>query len=327
MPVDLSRTLVIGVTSSALFDMTEPNRVFEEQGLDAYTEYQLKHANDPLPAGTGLPLVKAVLRLNEEASGNPNSTRRTDVVVASKNDPSTSERLYHSIEHHGLDGIQRSFLVGGQPVAPYLGAFSVDLFLSTSHSDVESALDVGIPAAVVYAAPENPTEEIDQIRIAFDGDAVLFSDESEAIYKKYGLGRFIEHETSKANVPLPEGPFFKLLKVLSFLQNDPAYLERPPVRIALVTARSMPSHKRVIKTLKLWGVRVDEAFFMGGVPKTKVLSAFKPHIFFDDQDDHCQPASVEVPTARVPNNLTDPQRQLFAERPEEVGALARRAPR
>lgn len=311
MPVDLSKTLVIGVTSSALFDMTEANRVFEEKGLGAYTHYQLDNASNPLQAGTGLPLVRAVLRLNQAAASSPNATRHTDVVVASKNDPATSERLYNSIKYHGLDGIQRSFLVGGSNIASYLEAFSVDLFLSTSLDDVESALRVGIPAATVYAAPQSPTEEIDQIRIAFDGDAVLFSDESEAIYQKYGLDEFIEHETTKVDTPLPEGPFFKLLKVLSFLQNDTSFRENPPVRIALVTARSMPTHERVIKTLKLWNVRVDEAFFMGGVSKTKVLSAFRPHIFFDDQDVHCQPASLEVPTARVPTVEHNKKLPLF----------------
>lgn len=319
MPVDLSRTLVIGITSSALFDMTGADAVFREEGLEAYTDYQLKNADVPLPPGTGFPLIRAVLRLNQDADGNPNATRRAEIVVASKNSPATSERLYNSIKHHRLVDIQRSFLVGGAPIAPYLGAFSVDLFLSTSLADVESALAADIPAASVYAVPENLNEEIDQIRIAFDGDAVLFSDESEAIYQKYGLQRFVEYETANVDVPLPEGPFFKLLKVLSFLQADEQFKDRPPVRIALVTARSMPTHERVIKTLKLWNVRIDEAFFMGGVAKTKVLSVFRPHIFFDDQEAHCVPASREVPTGRVPTTTTK-QNSLFT---KEKASVAR----
>lgn len=194
LPVDLSRTLVIGITSSALFDMAEADAVFRDKGLEAYTDFQLAHANEPLPAGTGFPLIRAVLRLNQDAQGNSNATRRAEVVVASKNNPATSERLYNSIKHHGLHDIQRSFLVGGAPIAPYLDAFCVDLFLSTSLEDVEAALSAGIPAASVYAVPASLNEEIGQIRIAFDGDAVLFSDESEAIYQKYGLDRFVEHD-------------------------------------------------------------------------------------------------------------------------------------
>lgn len=328
MPVDLSRTLVIGITSSALFDMTESDRVFRNEGLAAYTDFQIKNADDPLPPGTGFPLVKAVLRLNEATKRNPKATRRAEIVVASKNNPATSERLYNSIKHHGLHDIQRSFLSGGAPIAPYLEAFSVDLFLSTSIADVESALQAQIPAALVYAVPDNLTEDIEQIRIAFDGDAVLFSDESEAIYQKYGLNRFVEHETIKADVPLPEGPFFKLLKVLSFLQADPVYENNPPVRIALVTARSMPTHERVIKTLNLWNVRVDEAFFMGGVAKTQVLRVFRPHIYFDDQDAHCTPAASVVPTGRVPYGVTTVQvtaapmpHSLGETRPDQLGTL------
>lgn len=279
MPVDLSRTLVIGITSSALFDMTEADRIFQEQGLEAYTTHQLENAEAPLAPGTGMPLIRAVLKLNQGAAGNPGATRRAEVVVASKNSPATSERLYNSITHHGLKDIQRSFLSGGAPIAPYLEAFSVDLFLSTSMNDVENALEAGIPAALVYAVPENLEDDIAQIRIAFDGDAVLFSGESEAIFQQHGLDRFVEHETTNANVPLPKGPFYKLLKVLSFLQTDSTFGTVPPVRVALVTARSMPTHERVIKTLKRWNVRVDEAFFMGGF-QNKSLEGVPPSYLF-----------------------------------------------
>lgn len=306
MPVDLSKTLVIGISSSALFDMSDADRVFRENGLQAYTKYQIENSEKPLAPGTGFSLVKAVLRLNRDAEGNLNATRRAEIVVASKNSPATSMRLYNSIKHHGLDDIHRSFLSGGAPIAPYLDAFSVDLFLSTSLDDVEAALKAEIPAAQVYAAPDRPDEEIDQIRVAFDGDAVLFSDESETIYQTHGLKRFVEHEEERADTPLPEGPFFKLLKVLSFLQADPQFASRPPVRIALVTARSMPTHERVIKTLNLWNVRVDEAFFMGGVAKTPILQKFKPHIYFDDQESHCAPASSYVPVGRVPYCVVNP---------------------
>lgn len=300
MPVDLHDTLVVGITSSALFDMSAADEIYRQQGLIAYTDYQLKHAEEPLKPGTGFALVKALLRLNATKDRKVETVRRAEVVVASKNSPATCERLYHSIKHYGLDDIQRSFLTGGRPIAPYLHAFSVDLFLSSSIEDVEAAMSSDIPAAVVYAAPQNVTEDISEIRIAFDGDAVLFSDESEAIFQKHGLEKFVRNERTKANIPLPEGPFFKLLKMLSLLQSNEVGNHQPPVRIALITARSMPTHERVIRTLKLWNVRVDEAFFMGGVPKTEVLRTFRPHIFFDDQEAHCDRAADVVATARVP---------------------------
>jgi 5'-nucleotidase len=167
--------------------------------------------------------------------------------------------------------------------------------------DVEAALVSDIPAAVVYAAPQNVTDDINEIRIAFDGDAVLFSDESEVVFQKHGLDRFVKIEKSKVNIPLPQGPFFKLLKMLSLLQSNEEGNSKPPVRIALITARSMPTHERVIRTLKQWNVRVDEAFFMGGVSKTDVLRTFRPHIFFDDQEAHCDRAADVVATALVPS--------------------------
>lgn len=283
--------------------MSDADAVFKSEGLVAYSKFQIDRANEPLAAGTGLPLIKAILRLNELTKHLPGATRKAEVVVASKNAPSTSMRLYNSIEHHGLGDIQRSFLTGGERIANRLTAFDVDLFLSTNQEDVEEALSIGIPAALVYRAPESLTDQIDQIRIAFDGDAVLFSGESEDVYQKLGLEGFVQHELERAHVPLPEGPFFTLLKVLSFLQNDPHFRERPPVRIALITARSMPTHRRVLQTLETWNVRVDEAYFMGGVPKTEILSVFRPHIYFDDQDVHCSPASRVVPTGLVPRAI------------------------
>jgi len=304
MPVDLSKSLVIGISSSALFDMGEADRVFREEGLEAYRTLQIRKADEPLAPGTGFPLIRAVLRLNEITKRNPNATRKAEVIVVSKNSPATSMRLYNSIKHHGLHDIQRSVLSGGAPIAQYLQAFSCDLFLSRTPVDVEEALGSGIPAGLIYTAPEEQDDEISQIRIAFDGDAVLFSGEAEEIYQKHGLVRFVEHETTQADVPLPEGPFATLLKVLSFLQSDPHFEDDPPVRIALITARSMPTHERVIRTLLHWKVNVDEAFFMGGVEKTAILRAFRPHIYFDDQKAHCEPAAKVVPTAYVPGGPT-----------------------
>jgi 5'-nucleotidase len=298
MPVDLSHCLVIGVSSRALFDLEEANRVYETQGVDAYADYQLENVDSLLQPGSGFPLIQAILRLNEHQLGTAVDPRRAEVVIVSKNNPATSLRLFNAIKHHKLD-IQRAILTGGAPTAPYLHAFDVDLFLSASPPDVQQALDAGIAAGLIYPTPCTLADPREQIRIAFDGDAVLFSDESERIFQQQGLPAFHEHEAANAHVPLAEGPFAKLLRTLSLLQGDtPA--ESSPIRLALVTARSMPAHERVIRTLHAWNVRIDEAFFMGGVSKTPILQTFNPHIYFDDQELHCVPASRVVPTARVP---------------------------
>jgi 5'-nucleotidase len=291
--VDLSKSLVIGISSMALFDLAEADAVYRQGGIDAFTSYQMKRVDEPLAPGAAFPLVKAILRLNEKAQ----PKRRAEVIVMSRNNPTTSLRMFNSIKHHGLD-IQRAALTGGEPISRYLDAFSVGLFLSSNEADVQDAINTGVAAGLLYALPEDFEQPLDQIRIAFDGDAVVFSDESEQVYKEKGLAAFLDHERQNSRRPLPEGPFAKLLRALSFLQSDPGF-DKPPVRIALVTARNTPAHERVIRTLLAWSVRVDEAFFMGGVAKTKVLEAFKPHIFFDDQDVHCAPASKVVPTARV----------------------------
>ncbi len=190
-------------------------------------------------------------------------------------------------------------------VAKYLNAFEVDLFLSATEEDVQAAVESNVAAGLIYdGLKRDRTDPLQQIRIAFDGDAVLFSKESEMIYQQQGLEAFIDHEKRNAQLPLPEGPFAKLLKTLSFLQfdlNSSAGKATPPIRTALVTARNSPAHERVIRTLRTWNVRIDETFFLGGVPKHKILESFSPHIFFDDQHQHCEGAAKLVPTARVPH--------------------------
>ena len=293
MAVDLAQLLVIGVSSRALFDMDEANRVYETLGLDAYIQYQLDHADEVMSPGTGYPLIKAILDLNTKTSG----SRKAEVVIMSRNSPQTSLRMFNSIKHHGLD-IQRAALAGGASLSPYLHAFDVALFLSRSEEDVQAANAAGIAAGLIYGQPDSPFASIDPIRIAFDADAVIFSGASERIYQEQGLEAFLRHEEENARKPLPDGPFAKLLRAFAVLQADNSFT-KPPIRLALITARNMPAHERVIRTLLAWNVRVDEAFFLGGVNKTRVLEAFNPHIFFDDQDVHCAPASRRVPTAKV----------------------------
>lgn len=304
MSVDLKDYLVVGISSRALFDLEEENRLYEEKGLKEYADCQIRHENDILKPGTGFQLVKALLKINTIDPEKKN----IEIIIMSRNSADTSLRIFNSIEHYGLD-ITRAALSGGESLAPYLTAFNVDLFLSANEGDVQEAINAGFAAGVICTHPEfpiDPMKEIGQIRIAFDGDAVLFSDESERIYQEHGLEAFIEHEKINALKPLPEGPFAKLLKTISYLQRKLPN-DKVPIRTALVTARNAPAHERVIRTLREWGVRIDEAFFLGGVEKSEVLKAFGAHIFFDDQPVHLGPASKVVPSARVPYKKETPK--------------------
>ncbi len=295
MPKTLNDCLVIAISSRALFDMSEPNRIYEEEGLTAYSKYQIEHESDVLKPGSGFPLVQALLKLNELIP----QKRLVEVVIMSHNSADTSLRIFNSIAHYGLD-ISRAVLSGGSSISTYLEAFQADLFLSAFEADVNMAINSNIAAGLIYTDPIRSMDQpIDQIRIAFDGDAVLFSDESERIYQEKGLEAFVRNEQEMAQKPLPEGPFAKFLKTISALQEQ-FDQDASPIRTALVTARSAPAHERVIKTLRAWNVRIDEAFFLGGLRKQDVLQAFKPHIFFDDQAAHADPASKVVPSARVP---------------------------
>jgi len=298
MAYDLTNYLVIGISSRALFDLAMENEIYEQQGLEAYCQYQLEHENDVLQPGSGFALIQAMLKINQIDTEN----RHIEVVIVSRNSADTSLRISNSIDYYGLD-ITRGAFTGGEPVAKYLNAFDVDLFLSATEEDVQAAVESRIASGLIYDGPtKSPGKVLEQTRIPFDGDAVLFSEESEMIYQQQGLEAFIDHEKQNAQLPLPEGPFAKLLKTLSYLQfqleglTDGSTL----IRTALVTARNSPAHERVIRTLRAWKVRVDETFFLGGIPKDQVLAAFSPHIFFDDQHIHCDGAAKVVPTARVP---------------------------
>ncbi len=294
MAYDLTKYLVIGISSRALFDLSHEDDIFMNEGLERYIAYQHEHEDDILKPGSGFPLVRALLRLNELFPDD----RKTEVIIMSRNTADTSMRIFNSIEHYGLD-ITRAALTGGASLAPYLKAFDIDLFLSASEEDVQAAINANVAAGFIYTHPELYESDIDQIRVAFDGDAVLFSDESELIYKNEGLESFLKHEKDNARKLLPEGPFAKLLKTIAYLQHH-IVTDKSPIRTALVTARNSPAHERVIRTLREWNVRIDEAFFLGGVSKAEVLQAFGAHIFFDDQDVHLGPASLHVPVARVP---------------------------
>ena len=296
MAYDLSNVLVVGISSRALFDLEKENELFDSQGLEAYTAYQIDKIDDLPRPGTGFRLVKNILSLNEEGKD-----RKVEVIILSKNNPATSLRITKAIQYHELD-ITRSAWIGGESIVRYLGAYKVDLFLSAHQRDVQRAINAGYAAARVYKFPPNTSfSKLDKkkIKIAFDGDAVLFSAESENIYKTQGLDAFLKNEKENALKPLPDGPFAALLRAISKAQAS-VPVDEAPIRTALITARNSPAHERVIRTLHEWNVRIDEAHFLGGVSKHEILKAFGAHIFFDDQDVHCAAASEVVPTAIVP---------------------------
>ncbi|MCW8894536.1 MAG: 5'-nucleotidase [Sulfurimonas sp.] len=307
MALDLTDTLVVGISATALFDLNEADAIFQlkntqdkESAMTEYRAYMLERENDPLKDGTAMPLVKALLDLNKYQTEGEQPL--IEVVVMSRNSPETGIQVFNNIRKHNLN-ITRHAFTGGESVVDYLEAFDVDLFLTTNVEDAQRVIDGFACAAAVLKKPPEDLAKIPQgqVRIAFDGDAVLFDESSEIVYKAEGLGSFYKNEDSKQDIPMSEGPYALLLRKLARLQERlPFSVEYSPIRIAIVTARNAPAEMRVIKTLRQWGVYVDEVFFLGGVGKSKILKAFKAHIFFDDQDLHLEEASRYVPSGKVP---------------------------
>jgi len=302
----LEKTLVIGISATALFDLSEADALFQEKkandpehAVAHYRAYMLEHEEIPLKEGIGFPLVQALLGLNRYQD--EHDAPLVEVVIMSRNSPDTGIRVLNTIRTLEL-GITRSAFTAGESTVDYLEAFDVDLFLTTDEPDAQSVIDSGVCASAVLSTP--PQYRCDtsdgQVRIAFDGDAVLFDESSELLYKEQGLDAFQKQEHQKQDIPMDEGPFAGFLKKLAALQERlPMSMENSPVRIAIVTARNSPSEMRVIKTLRHWGVYVDEAFFLGGIDKSKILKAFKAHIFFDDQEVHLKNSSLVVPSGKV----------------------------
>jgi 5'-nucleotidase len=291
MPVTLNDQLVVAISSRALFDFEEENKIFEEHDDTAYMALQLERLEIPAKPGVAFSLVQKLLAFNA------NNTQRVEVVILSRNDPVSGMRVFRSAQHYGLQ-IERGSFTRGQPPWRYLKPLNANLFLSAHLSDVRAALNAGIPAAQVYphsahASKAHPNE----VRIAFDGDAVLFSDEAEKIFQSQGLRAFQQHEREHAGQPLSAGPFKPLLSALHRLQKDSSPTMR--IRTALVTARSAPAHERAIRTLMNWRVQIDEAMFLGGLSKGEFLLEFEPDFFFDDQTGHIQSAAAHVPSGHV----------------------------
>jgi len=291
-----SKPLVVAISSRALFDLNESHKVFQRHGLEAYADYQVSRENDFLDKGEAFQLVKKLLALNADEINH----QGVEVILVSRNSADSGLRIFNSIEHHGLD-IQRAVFTNGESPFRYMKAIGTDLFLSGHGEDVRETLQAGFAAAMILPGAQNRPDG-EQLRIAFDGDAVLFSDEAERVYRDEGLEVFARQEQQRAATPLRGGPFKPLLQALQRIQS--AYpIENNPIRTALVTARSAPAHKRVILTLREWGIRIDEALFLGGKPKGPFLAAFGADIFFDDQQVHCDSANEHVATGHVPHGV------------------------
>jgi 5'-nucleotidase len=286
------RILTVAISSRTLFDLEASNRVYEEQGLEAYRQYQITHEDESLEPGEAYPFVKKLLNINV-LLGKP----RVEVILLSRNSADTGLRIFNSIKAHGLN-ISRAAFCGGERPYRYVQAFGCDLFLSTHSDDVVHALNNQVAAATLLPS-RSPGNRTDELRIAFDGDSVLFSDEADQVFRRDGLKAFTAMEQASADLPLAGGPFKNFLSGLHRLQREFAGTACP-IRTALVTARSAPAHERVIRTLRAWDVRLDECLFLGGADKTQFLRAFEADVFFDDQAQNCERALGHVASGHVP---------------------------
>jgi len=303
MSTSLDGKLVVAISSRALFDFEEENLVFEQSDDRAYMALQLQRLDTPAKPGVAFSLVKKLLAFNQTPPDA--ATQRVEVVILSRNDPVSGMRVFRSAQHYGLL-IERGSFTRGQPPWRYLKPLHANLFLSTHLSDVRAALEAGVPAAQVYPQSAHASDAYPgEVRIAFDGDAVLFSDEAERVYQSEGLRAFQKHEQDKVLQPLLAGPFKPLLDALKRLQKESTPSMR--LRTALVTARSAPAHERAIRTLMDWNIEVDEAMFLGGLPKGEFLREFEPDFFFDDQTGHVASASMHVPSGHVVSGLINSQ--------------------
>jgi 5'-nucleotidase len=300
MPASLHGQLVVAISSRALFDFEEENQLFEAKDDHHYMQLQLERLEQPAKPGVAFSLVNKLLAFNSEHS------HRVEVVILSRNDPVSGMRVFRSAKHYGLP-IVRGVFTRGEPPWRYLRPLNANLFLSANEADVRSALAVNVPAARVYPHSARASSAYpEEVRIAFDGDAVLFSDEAERVFQAQGLDAFQSHEQTQANKPLAAGPFKPLLEALHRLQSN----RQGPMRLrtALVTARSAPAHERAIRTLMDWKIEVDEAMFLGGLPKGEFLREFAPDFFFDDQTGHVESAASHVPAGHVAAGVTNAPR-------------------
>ncbi len=298
MGVDFTNKLVIGISSRALFDLDESHRIYEQDGIEAYGCYQRERENDILEPGVAFPLVRKLLALQNKDTQEP----LVEIILLSRNSADTGLRVFNSIHAHELNITRAAFTNGVSPYR-YVAAFGAHLFLSAHPEDVQQALENQCAAATICDF-EGGNAHDGELRIAFDGDAVLFSDEAERVYQEQSLSAFQNNETQAANIPLSPGPFKGVLQALQVIQQQFS-IEECPIRTALVTARNAPAHERVIRTLRAWDIRIDEALFLGGLDKGEFLKAFGADFYFDDQAKHCQNTSKHVPTGHVPYGVVN----------------------
>lgn len=301
MPFPIEQKLVVAVASSALFDLSESEAVFLDKGEKAYREYQRRREADVLKPGVAFSFIKRLLNLNRPAE----QDEPVEVILLSKNDPDTGLRVLNSIEHYGLPITRATFLRGGDPFQ-YIEPFNASLFLSADEKNVKEAVMRGLPAGRVLASSyiDDPNDR--ELRVAFDFDGVIADDEAERIYQIQGLEGFHKEEVKRALEPHNPGPLKRLLEEIGRIhqreitraESEPSY--KPVIRIAIITARNAPAHKRMVTTLRAWGIEIDQTFFLGGMDKGRILAEFKPHLFFDDQMTHAEPASGMVPSVHVP---------------------------
>ena len=307
MAYPIEHKLVIGIASSALFDLTESHQVYLESGAEEYRKYQEQHIDAILGKGVAFPFIRRFLSINRHFA----KSQPVEVVLLSRNSPESGLRVMNSIAHYGL-GISRACFVTGKSPYNYLPAFNTSLFLSANEEDVRNALEANYPAGLVLPSRTEDDDEDTELRVAFDFDGVIADDESETVFKRNNdVDEFHAHERERVAIPHQPGPLADLFQKLSLMQRleeraerrDPSY--KKILRIAIITARSAPSHERVVTTLKSWGVSANETFFLGGMEKARVLAVFKPHIFFDDQLSHLKSPAGNIPMVHVPFGIAN----------------------
>ena len=305
---NLEKKLVIGLASSALFNLTESDQVFREQGELEYRKYQTKNELNPLETGVAYPFIQRLLSLNDIF---PKDAPFVEVILLSRNDPNTGLRVMNTIEYYNLD-IKRAIFLQGRTPHKYINALNISLFLSANETDVNQAITAGYPAGLILKGQIFDIVDDEELRVAFDFDGVIADDTSEKVYKENGLNAFMENELNLAEKPANVGPLHTLLERLTYLQNaelqyqidNPNYKSR--LRISIVTARNAPAHKRVINSLRSWGIdTTNEAFFLGGIEKRKVLEILKPHIFFDDQVTHVEKTANSIASVHIPFGIAN----------------------
>jgi 5'-nucleotidase len=309
MPYPIEKKLVVGVSSTALFDLHEEERMFEEKGIKEYRIYQTKNISKILNKGVAFPFIKRYLHINHVYKNDV----PIEVVLISKNSPETGVRIFNSIKHYELDITRAAFTSGESPYR-YIPAFNISLFLSTNETDVINAINSGYPAGRIISTHVTD-KEIDnpELRVAFDFDGVIADDESERVYTNAGgvLDQYHQYETSHVNDPHSPGPLADFFKKLALFQrietskkdNDPTY--KKIIKTAIITARNSPSHERAINTLKYWGVSVDDMFLLGGIEKRRILEVYKPHLYFDDQKTHLDSRLTDIPLVHIPFGIAN----------------------